>query len=154
MCVTIFWVHECVFCGVLKDNAYRYDPEVTGACPEFEEKLEWRYWVCPPCEEAKATDERKFPPRGQRQQQQGVQSTTLFPNGPQRQNGPLFQDAPRFQTPQQFQSGSGSRHTVQQYPSQQGEQSPQFFPMGHPPRHQNEPRPQGRRESHGHHHHY
>ncbi|KAI3580336.1 hypothetical protein IWW34DRAFT_804950 [Fusarium oxysporum f. sp. albedinis] len=127
MCVTIFWVHECVFCGVLKDNSYRYDPEVTGACPEFEEKLEWRYWVCPPCEEANATDERKFPPRGQRQQQRG--------------------------TPQQFQSGSGG-HTVQQYPSQQGEQSPQFFPMGHPPRHQNEPRPQGRRESHGHHHHY
>ncbi|KAH7234728.1 uncharacterized protein BKA55DRAFT_543913 [Fusarium redolens] len=144
MCLTVFWVHECVFCGTFKDNTNRYNPEVTDACPDFEEKLQWRFWVCPRCEEQKATDERKFLPGGQRRQQQGIQ------------NGPQFQNAPQFQNVQQLQNGIGGHHNVQQYPPQQGghEQPPPYFQMGNRPRHQNEPRPQGRHESHGHHHHY
>ncbi|KAF4957033.1 hypothetical protein FGADI_3447 [Fusarium gaditjirri] len=174
MCPITFWMHECFFCGAVKDNASRSDPEITSACPgcaePVEVKLEWRYWICPVCEEDKATDEPKYPPRGQRQERVPVYR---FPNGtrrqneyqrqdePQCQNEPRFQDAPQFQDSQRFQdapryqplqSNPSARHTAQQFPAGQGEQRPQYYQMGYPPHRQ------GRRESHGHghghHHHY
>ncbi|KAF5602160.1 uncharacterized protein FSUBG_7835 [Fusarium subglutinans] len=168
MCPITFWMHECFFCGAVKDNASRYDPAITTTCPgcntPVEEKLEWRYWICPPCEEERATDERKYPPRGQPPQQRA--RAYMFPNetqpqnGTQRQGEPRFQAAPRFQDApryQQLQNNPGGRHPTQQYPAQQEEQRPQYFQMGQPPRGQDEPRRQGRRESrresHGHHHH-
>ncbi|KAF4443798.1 hypothetical protein FACUT_1079 [Fusarium acutatum] len=159
MCPITFWMHECLFCGAVKDNASRYDPEITGACSEcpspVEVKQEWRLWVCPPCEEERATDEPKYPPRGQPPQQRV--RVYMFPNGTQRQDEARFQGAPRFQDApwyQPLQNNPRGHHTAQQYPAQQGEQRPQYFQMGHLPRGQNEPRRQGRRESHGHHHHH
>ncbi|KAF5982600.1 hypothetical protein FBULB1_4217 [Fusarium bulbicola] len=174
MCPITFWMHQCVFCRDIKDNASRNDPAITTACPgcggPVEEKLEWRYWVCPPCEEETATDEPKGPARGQDPQQRVRMYT--FPNGtlnqnqyqrqdepqrqggPQRQGEPRFQGAPRFQgTPQYqpLQNIPGGRH-----PAQQEEQRPQYFQMGQPPRGQDEPRRhrrESRHESHGHHHH-
>ncbi|KAF5635960.1 hypothetical protein F52700_5273 [Fusarium sp. NRRL 52700] len=175
MCPITFWMHECHFCGAVKDNASRYDPEITGACPGCAEPVElvaeWRLWICPPCEEERATDEPKYPPRGQPPQQ--GQRVYMYPNENQRQNEPQrrdpprFQEAPRSQGAQRFQdapryqplqNNPSGRPAAQPYPAQQGEQRPQFFQMGQPPRGQDEPRRQGRRESrresHGHHHHH
>ncbi|KAF5683825.1 hypothetical protein FDENT_7004 [Fusarium denticulatum] len=172
MCLTTFWVHECYFCGAVKDNASRYDPAITGTCPgcaePVEMKLEWRYWICPVCEEHKATDQPKYPPRGQQQERVAVY---MFQDGgerqneyqrqdrPQRRNEPRFQDATQFQDAPRFQdapgyppfqNNAGGHRAAQQYPAQQGEQRPQYFQAGYPPRGQNEPRRQGRRESHSH----
>ncbi|KAG5748593.1 hypothetical protein H9Q72_013124 [Fusarium xylarioides] len=181
MCLTTFWMHECHFCGAVRTNASRYDPAITGTCSGCGEpvqvKLEWRPWICPICEEQKATDEPKYPPRGQRQEgvpvyifQDGNLRQLEYPrqNESQRRNEPRFQDAAQFQgaPPFQdapryppFQNNAGGHRAAQQYPAQQGEQRPQYFQTDHPPRVQNEPRRQGRRESHSHghghnHHHY
>ncbi|KAF5547066.1 hypothetical protein FPHYL_10358 [Fusarium phyllophilum] len=148
----------------IRDNASRYDPAITGTCSGYAEpvqvKLEWRYWICPVCEEQKATDEPKYPPRGQRQErppvyifQDGVLRQLEYPrqDEPQRRNEPRFQDAPGYLP---FQNNAGGHRAAQQYPAQQGEQRSQYFQTDHPPRGQNEPRRQGRRESHGHHHHH
>ncbi|CZR45330.1 uncharacterized protein FPRO_15495 [Fusarium proliferatum ET1] len=144
MCPITFWKHECFFCGAVKDNASLYDPEITSVCPgcasPVEVELEWRLWICPPCEEERATAQPKYPPTGQRPQ--GGVRTYMFPNETQRQNGlqrqnePRFQDAPRFQP---FQNNPRGHRVAQQYPAQQGEQRPQYFQMGHPPRVQYEP---------------
>ncbi|KAF5723664.1 hypothetical protein FMUND_1598 [Fusarium mundagurra] len=169
MCLTTFQVHECCFCGAVRDNASRYDPAITGTCSRCAEpvqmKLEWRPWICLVCEEQRATDEPKYPPRGQRQERVPVyifqdgalrlleyprQDEPRFQDAAQFQGAPQFQDAPGYP---QFQNNAGGHRAAQQYPAQQGEQRPQYFQTGHPPRGQDEPRRHGRRESHGHHHH-
>ncbi|KAI1015816.1 hypothetical protein LB503_013616 [Fusarium chuoi] len=129
--------------------------------------------LCPRCEEERVTDEPKYPFTGQCPQravsymipnEPRLQSRAQRQNGAQRQNERRFQDAPRFQDEprfqdaprfQPFQNNPSGHRAAQQYPAQQGEQRPQYFQMGHPPRSQYEPRRQGHRESHDHHdHHY
>ncbi|CVL03925.1 uncharacterized protein FMAN_14928 [Fusarium mangiferae] len=170
MCRLIFSMHECDYCGRLKEVPSHNDPEFHGFCPECaspnEVKLEFRLWICPSCEEERVTDEPKYPPNGQCPQRA---FSYMFPNEPRRQkraqpqnerrfqDAPRFQDEPRFQdTPrfQPFQNNSSGHRAAQQNPDQQGEQRPKYFQMGHPPRGQYEPRRQGRRESHDHHHHH
>ncbi|KAI1039345.1 hypothetical protein LB505_008589 [Fusarium chuoi] len=166
MCHLTFWMHECDCCGALKEADSQNEPEFHGICPECaspnEVELKWTLWICPHCEEERVTDEPKYPPTGQRARRA---VSYMIPNEPrrqsraQRQNERRFQDEPRFQDAprfQPFQSNPSGHRAAQQYPAQQGEQRPQYFQMGHPPRSQYEPRRQGRRESHDHHdhHHY
>ncbi|KAG9495089.1 hypothetical protein J7337_013323 [Fusarium musae] len=190
MCLTTFWKHECHFCGAIKENASLRNPAITDTCSgcgePVEIELEWRLWICPRCEEDRATAQPKYPPRGQQQErvavyvfQDGTEPQNQYrrQDRPQRRNEPRFQDAaqfqgapraqdaPRFQDAPAyapFQSNAGGHRAAQQLSPQLPEQRPQNFQTGYPPRGQNEPRRQGRRESHrhdhdhdhGHHHHH
>ncbi|KAF5622254.1 uncharacterized protein FTJAE_10988 [Fusarium tjaetaba] len=190
MCLTTFWKHECYICHhAIKENASLQDPAITGTCSAgcgepVQVKLQWRLWICPRCEEETATDQPKYPPTGQQQERvaaymflDGTEPQNQYrrQDRPQRRNEPRFQDAaqlqgaPRVQDAPRsqdapgnapFQSNAGGYRAAPQYPPQLPEQRPQHFQTGYPPRVQNEPRRQGRRESHshshshGHHHHH